>query len=116
MAAFSGSGSSSSSSGMGSGVDPEQQRAYATMFRSFLDDTNFDHGTYAERVEDMLLRGQDRLIININDLRESMDPVHFRGLLNRPAPYLFAFETELSRYAAFFPSSFHSAAHPVYLT
>jgi len=67
-----------------------------TWFRNFIHPRGNDDG-YSKSIEEMLNQGKNRLVINLNDVREK-SPEEYRHLLDKPMDTLPAYEAALKSY------------------
>lgn len=67
-------------------------------YRSFLDDEASD-GVYKQKVEDMIKRGDTRLVVNINDTRKNPNfTARAQGLIENSVEEMIAFQRALKEY------------------
>lgn len=71
-------------------------RERQTAYLDFLDDEN-DHGIYADAVKHMIKQGEQRLLININDVRRKL-PTRVKALLNNSIEELVLFQNALKEF------------------
>lgn len=76
--------------------NPDQLAERTRVFVEFLDSqrSSTDHLEYKEKIRSMLRRGDTRLIVNINDVR-NFHSEYCYGLLTQPMDYLYSFDDAL---------------------
>jgi DNA replication licensing factor MCM3 len=78
-------------------IDRDLQRVQRE-YIDFLDDDT-DQGVYNEKIKEMIRKGQNRLIVNINDLRRKL-PKRTASLLNEAIDEVIAFQRALREFVS----------------
>ncbi|KAH9405242.1 MCM DNA helicase complex subunit [Tyrophagus putrescentiae] len=79
-------------------ADQDIDRQRQSQYLDFLDDES-DEGIYAEAVKHMIKVGEQRLLVNINDVRRKM-PTRVKALLNNSIEELVLFQNALKEFVA----------------